>query len=340
MKIKIKIFGAVLILLLMFTVTAMADSHIYLEPSDITCNPGEVTNITIYMDSTEEVTYFQLQLKYSEGEVVDIVNITSSIEGTNPDWIMWDSYWKNGSSAIPNIGHNYLFVTATLLSSYVTGEKIEMAKISVKGLNPGEMPLEILTEAEMTMQGDPTEMGDITGTKIPFTRINGSFTCIGPAETFEKTLVPNWNLVSLPLTPSDNSLATVLLSINGSYDAVKSYNASINEFEDATTMDPGTGYFIHMTAVDTWSYEGQAFNSLSESLITGLNCVGWENASASLPDALSSIDYRYVSRWNADDQKYEVYDVNAPTTGFNDFDIMERGKGYFIAATADCPLDP
>ena len=336
---KLKIFGIILILVLMFTVTAMADSHIYLEPSEITCNQGEVTDITIYMDSTDDVTYFQLQLKYTEDEDIDIVNITSSIEGTNPDWIMWDSYWKNGSSGIPNIGHNYLFVTATLLSSHVTGEKIEMAKISVKGLNPGEMPLEILTEDEVTMQGDPTEMGTKEGIKLPFTRINGSFTCTGPADTFDKTLVTGWNLVSLPLTPPDNSLAAVLASIDGNYDAVKSYNAATNAFEDPTTMDPGTGYFIHMTAEDIWSYEGETFNSLSESLTTGLNCVGWENTNASLPDALSSIDYRYVSRWNADDQKYEVYDVNAPTD-FNDFDMMERGEGYFIAATADCTLSP
>jgi len=338
---KKNIIGIGLMVLIIFSGTAMADTVMYLEPSDITCNQGdEVSDIWVYMDSTEEVTYFQLHLKYSEGEVVDIVNITSSIEGTNPDWILWDSYWKNGSSDIPNIGHNYLFVTATLLSSYVTGEKIEMAKISVKGLNPGEMPLEILTEDEVTMQGDPTEMGDITGTKIPFTRINGSFTCTGPAETFDKTLVPGWNLVSLPLTPDDNGVSTVLNSITGNYDAVKSYNTAINDFEDPTTMNPGTGYFIHMTAEDTWSYEGQAFNSMSESLTTGLNCVGWVNTSTSLPGALSSIDYRYVSRWNANDQEYEVYDVNAPTTGFNDFDVMERGEGYFIAATADGSLIP
>ncbi|MCD4845842.1 MAG: hypothetical protein K8R25_15280, partial [Methanosarcinales archaeon] len=184
-------------------------------------------------------------------------------------------------------------------------------------------------------------VADMDGDIKDWTTETLTFTCTGAADTFDKTLVTGWNLVSLPLTPSDNSLETVLLSIDGNYDAVKSYNAATNAFEDPTTMDPGTGYFIHMTDVDTWSYEGQAFDSLSESLATGLNCVGWENTSASLPDALSSIDssYRYVSRWNADEQKYEVYDVNAPA-GFNDFDMMERGEGYFIAATADCTLTP
>jgi hypothetical protein len=187
---KLKIFGIILILVLMFTVTAMADSHIYLEPSEITCNQGEVTDITIYMDSTDDVTYFQLQLKYTEDEDIDIVNITSSIEGTNPDWIMWDSYWKNGSSDIPNIGYNYLFITATLLSSSVTGEKIELAKISVEGLSPGEMPLDILIEEDVTMKGDPTEMGTVEGIKLPFTHTDGTFTCIGEAPTEEPTEAP------------------------------------------------------------------------------------------------------------------------------------------------------
>jgi hypothetical protein len=156
-------------------------------------------------------------------------------------------------------------------------------------------------------------------------------------ETFTKSLSAGWNLISLPLTPTDSSTSAVLSGVL--QDAVKSYNTDTNQFVDATTMDPGVGYFVHVTTAGTWSYDGTAYTSISASLSTGLNCVGWTNTSAALPGALSSIDssYRYVARWNAGTQSYKVYLPGAPAA-FNDFEAMDRGEGYFIAATAGCTL--
>ena len=159
-------------------------------------------------------------------------------------------------------------------------------------------------------------------------------------ETFTKPLVSGWNLVSLPLTPTDSSTSAVLGNATIAYDAVKSYNAATNQFEDATTMDPGVGYFVHVTTEGNWEYEGTAYTSISATLSTGLNCVGWTNETGSaLPGALSSIDgsYRYVAHWDASSQSYEVYLPGAPVV-FNDFTTMDRGEGYFIAATSSCTL--
>ncbi|RZN36791.1 MAG: hypothetical protein EF813_06430 [Methanosarcinales archaeon] len=159
-------------------------------------------------------------------------------------------------------------------------------------------------------------------------------------ETFTKSLPLGWNLVSLPLTPIDSSTSVVLGNATIAYDAVKSYNAVTHQFEDAATMDPGVGYFVHVTTAGDWVYEGTAFTSISASLSTGLNCVGWTNATGSaLPGALSSVDgsYRYVAHWDASSQSYEVYLPGVPVV-FNDFTTMDRGDGYFIAATAGCTL--
>jgi hypothetical protein len=159
-------------------------------------------------------------------------------------------------------------------------------------------------------------------------------------ETFTKSLPLGWNLISLPLAPLNNGTSAVLGNATIVYDAVKSYNAATHQFEDATTMDPGVGYFVHVTTAGTWEYEGTAFTSISATLSTGLNCVGWTNDTGSaLPGALSSIDgsYRYVARWNAGTQSYEVYLPGAPAV-FNDFATMDRGVGYFIAATSSCTL--
>ena len=117
------------------------------------------------------------------------------------------------------------------------------------------------------------------------------------------------------------------------------YNAATPQFVEATTMDPGTGYFIHMTTAGTWSFDGTAYTDMTAQLMQGLNMVGWTNTSANLPGALNSVagNYRYVARWNATAQSYEVYVPGAPSE-FNYFDTMERGEGYFIAATTSCTL--
>ncbi|GEM_PF-2786575 len=159
-------------------------------------------------------------------------------------------------------------------------------------------------------------------------------------ETFTKSLPAGWNLVSLPLTPLDSSTIAVLGNATIAHDAVKQYNAATHQFEDATTMDPGVGYFVHVTTAGTWRYEGTAYDSINVSLSQGLNMVGWTNETGSaLPGALSSIDgsYRYVAHWDASSQSYEVYLPGAPVV-FNDFTTMDKGEGYFIAATSSCTL--
>ena len=153
-------------------------------------------------------------------------------------------------------------------------------------------------------------------------------------EAFSKTLYSGWNLISLPLTPSDNSVSAVLSG--ASYDAVYSYNAASKQFEGADVMNPGTGYFVHATDDCTWVYSGTAYTSMDISLEPGLNMVGWLNCLKDV-DTLSSIsgDYYYVARWNTSAEKFDVYNPAAPSA-FNDFTAMDQGTGYFISAKPDC----
>ena len=160
--------------------------------------------------------------------------------------------------------------------------------------------------------------------------------------SFDKELVEGWNLVSLPLIPSDNKVSSVLNSIDGKYNAVVRYNAATHQFVTLSVsdeMDNGVGYFIHMTVNGTWSYQGTAYENIEVGLSQGLNCVGWTNTSANLPGALNSItgNYNYVARWNAASQSYEAYEPNAPPP-FNDFTTMNRGEGYWIVAKESCML--
>ena len=153
-------------------------------------------------------------------------------------------------------------------------------------------------------------------------------------DTFTKSLPLGWNLISLPLTPLDSSTSAVLGNDTIEYDAVNSYNATSKLFETATTMAPGTGYFVHVTTAGDWEYEGTPVSSTSPGLKSGLNMIGVPNCTMSVGDAMGSADYRYVARWNADDQKYEVYNPSAPEA-FHGFTEMTAGEGYFVSAKSE-----
>ena len=162
-------------------------------------------------------------------------------------------------------------------------------------------------------------------------------------ETFTKSLPLGWNLISLPLTPLDSSTSAVLGNDTIAYDAVYRYDATSKQFVDVATgtMDPGTGYFVHVTTAGNWEYEGTAAaDPTSTELQTGLNMVGVLNCTKNVSDTMSSIvdNYRYVARWNATAQEYEVHNPNAPEA-FHGFTEMTAGEGYFVSAKTDCTLD-
>jgi len=320
--------GMVLAVLVLLTATAAADNVLRLEPSEVSCTSGEeVTNVWVLLNATDDVTAFQVHLKY-EDDVVDIVNITKAEEGTNPNWVSWDAYWK----VDPATGHHYLFITGSLWSSSVTGDNIEIGNITLKGLNPGTRPLEF---DGWSPGHDPCQIVDITGKILNLSAVNGTFTCTAPQETYSKDLVEGWNLISLPLTADDMTVSSVFSSVSGKYDAIYSYDATTHSWValgDDDTLENGVGYFIHMTESGTWTYNGSAYTTMNISLEPGLNMVGWLNCSKPIDDALSSIEgnYRYVARWNSTAHKFEVYVPGAPSE-FNDFNTMERGEGYFIS---------
>jgi hypothetical protein len=211
-----------------------------------------------------------------------------------------------------------------------------IANLTIEGNNTGVMDLHFSRVLPRR-----SNMYDFIGDPFPNqTWEDGTFTCTGPAEIFEKELVLGWNLVSLPLTPLNSSTSTVLGNDTIAYDVVFKYNAASKHFEDVTTstMDPGTGYFVNVTTAGTWNYTGTAYTSMNVDLKQGLNIVGWLNCSKSISGNLSSIDgnYYYVASWNttATLPSFETFNPVAPRV-FNDFDEMKRGEGYFISMKTD-----
>ena len=316
--------GMVLTVLAVLTVSAAADEYFYLLPEDSNCTEVGCTTTVLAMVHTDrsDIGSSQIHLEFDPS----IVNITNIEAPTDPTWHMW--LWKHEG--------DYVFAVGNHFGGVGPGE-LQVGKMTLECKNPGVSPLEYTHFYPQTP--DPTAIATTLGDNCPATAINGTFTCIGVAETFEKDLSTGWNLVSLPLIASDMTIGSVFNSVGGSYSEIYSYDVETKNFmvlSETDELENGVGYFIHMNSADTWTYEGGVYTMMNEPLSKGLNMVGWLNCSKPIEDALSSIEgkYRYVARWDAQTQKYKVYVPGAPPA-FNDFDTMEPGVGYFISMKVD-----
>ena len=359
--------GIVLAMLVVLTAPAAADAEVWFsnpndpnvpgEPLNANVSPGENVTIQImwYVDTNESgAKLFQVGVDFDRS-VVNITNVTNPIKvpgwGPYPPIYWWDDvhqyrYVDNDTydnDIDPPLGA-YVWLIGANDDCHEAPITVPIANLTIEGVSGGTTALNFTHE----IRRDPTvalsQLFDCAGDDILEDNLswyNSEIECMGPSETFTKDLSAGWNLISLPLTPENNSTSAVLGNDTMEYDATYRYNATSNKFEDVTTgtMDPGIGYFVNVTTAGTWSYNGTAYTSMNISLQPGLNMIGWLNCSKGIDDALSSIagNYRYVASWNATAHKFEVYNPGAPAV-FNDFTTMDQGVGYFISMKEEATL--
>jgi|LGVF01.1.fsa_nt_gb hypothetical protein len=351
-KTKIAMLGIMALIAVSAVIpTASAVATLHFVPQDISAEGyGDTINVEIRINLSADETQFsygQFGFSYDSscgdmGPYCTDINRTLNTDlmtGIDPSWGSWNwwtmeegnccnetmdwivfSFWlpKNGPADLL-VGNFTIHCNST---EYCTNE-----------LNFGCIP-------DCKQVPPCVGMWDVNDEPVEPILINGTFTCGGEGPTpgtFEKELVTDWNLISLPLTSeTDMTVANVIdTSLSGSYDELYKYDATKHSFvslSSSDTMENGVGYFIHMTSVDTWTYSGDASNSMNVGLSEGLNMVGGLNCSKDITDALSSVEgkYRYVARWDATSHKFEVYVPDVPTA-FNDFSTMEPGMGYFVS---------
>ena len=294
----------------------------YLVPQNSTGFYGADTYVVLYANATVTTWMWQVDIHFD----LSCVNITDvDFTGCPYPITQWNWLGPDGH------GGYYVRVMGRNDSKQPPGIH-KLATLTLHGMSPSSCVSDIWFDNNLV--SDPNNQ------PVQNSYTNGTYTC---EETFSKELPKGWNLISLPLTNTTNmTVANIMSSVSGKYDALYRYDATTKNWvlmSSSDTLKKGVGYFIHMTEAGTWSYNGIASTNLTVQLEPGLNMVGWVNTSASLPDALSSItgNYRYVARWDAAEQKFEVYVSGAPAE-FNDFDTIERGEGYFIAAKTSCTL--
>ena len=153
---------------------------------------------------------------------------------------------------------------------------------------------------------------------------------------------PGWNLISLPLQPSNTAITNVLGSISGKYtstwayqnDSWKVFDSANPGLSDLSILETGWGYWLDMTEAATLSVTGTE-PSKTINLITGWNLVGYNSStSQNIADALASIAGKVVSVWAYKNDSWEFYDPANP--GLSDLTTMSPGYGYWINTNGVC----
>jgi hypothetical protein len=154
-------------------------------------------------------------------------------------------------------------------------------------------------------------------------------------------LMKGWNLMSLPLQPSDTSINSVLKDILGKYMAIYAYEAGnyLSYIPGETpnslsTIEPGRGYWIYMEEAGSIQLQGEVA-SKTISLREGWNLSGL-NTTNTIPvtNAFSSITSK-ISVVYGFDNSSNSYKGYIPTETSNELNELVPGRGYWIYTTED-----
>ncbi len=177
---------------------------------------------------------------------------------------------------------------------------------------------------------------------------NGTFT-VGvepeepePEPVTDITLSEGWNLVSLPLIPTDPSVTVVLSGLVG-LESVWSYDATTEQWSsyspgapsDLTEMVDGYGYWIEMSASATLSVSGtempvDPFDPLpAYPVVEGYNLMGFKSTTPmTVAEYLLGVDY------------VRVYEYVAGYNSLSAGEDMTPGRGYWISVSAPGTIYP
>jgi probable HAF family extracellular repeat protein len=188
--------------------------------------------------------------------------------------------------------------------------------------------------ASGTYAGHGNNAGTIVGAYLDASSVDHGFLAIPLT-----SLSSGWNLVSLPVQPTNTAIATVLSGIVGACEVVWAYPGQAwkvydpNDAAGSTlaTMQAGMGYWIKMTSAKTLSVSGSA-PPLSLSLLSGWNLVGYSGtACTAASTALASISANLQVSWGYPSQGWQFYDPNNSSGALGN---LCPGAGYWIDVNA------
>ncbi|MFO7618368.1 MAG: NosD domain-containing protein [Thermoplasmata archaeon] len=157
-----------------------------------------------------------------------------------------------------------------------------------------------------------------------------------PEPDFTIELTVGWNLISIPLETTYESVEVVLSSISGSWDVVKHYDGQTKTWKTYRvgstvntlfTIDRTMGFWLHATEACTLTVSGTVPDRTEIMLYAGWNLVGYTSRMVkTVAEALVGTGYDQV----------EVFQPESPYIREAEPDyIMKRGEGYWVRVPAD-----
>jgi hypothetical protein len=159
-------------------------------------------------------------------------------------------------------------------------------------------------------------------------------------------LVSDWNLISIPLERSNDSVESALTSIEGMYDTVFEYDSLGNSWESYYADEPEflnsiervnveKGYWIKMIENASLNVSGRLLSSVNYSLYDGWNLIGYPSLVAqNITDALLDVNDTFKSVFGFEDSVWKSYSPEKPSF-LNTLEIMKQGYGYWIKVEND-----
>ncbi len=169
--------------------------------------------------------------------------------------------------------------------------------------------------------------------------------------TLTQPLGAGWNLVSMPYTPADDSVAAVFSGIAGQYDLVEAYNgcqpdnpwriydpAAPSFVNTLTQINTSQGLWVHTTAAPALALTGKPLSAdVTLNLCAGWNLIGYPSSSArDVVTVLAQISGKYdlVEGYDGTNpgNPWLIYDPAAPPF-VNTLTQFQPGTGYWIHMT-------
>ncbi len=163
-----------------------------------------------------------------------------------------------------------------------------------------------------------------------------------PDPKYNISLQEGWNLISLSLEQSDESLDQALSSIAGKWDYIRIYDPldpepwksnctyKPNQLNDFDTLNHTQGFWINITELNVnLTVRGYEPSSTTIPLYNGWNLVGYPtlNSTKTIADAFAGTNADIWMIGNTS-EPYQIQEVGAAY-------VMKPGKGYWVHVTLD-----
>jgi len=149
-----------------------------------------------------------------------------------------------------------------------------------------------------------------------------------------------WNLISLCAEPADKSVSGVLFGIDFRF--VMKWNVTSQAFDIYSPLaasnpfdsfEVNSSYFVLLNPANASFSTGLTFNpDLNIDQNTGWNTPAWPyEFDTNITKYFNASVHRYLMKWNAVTQEFEIYSPRAAT---NPFSTINSTEGQFILATS------